>query len=213
MRIFEILKEDFKDEFDVDAYHGTTKDFDAFDPNLTGDIGMHFGNKKQAHHFTLDYMGRDKEGANIIPVKLRLKNPLRVKDMFSTLRTTYINRAKQFTLNTKGFYASDADRKEIYDAAKEADLARRKAGGEWGMLDKSKAEAQNKLKIASKRFWKAIENSAIHQGYDGFVYDNKAEGKGDSYVVFDPKNIRVKHASFDPKKANSDKLLDSEQFP
>lgn len=195
--------------FDIDAYHGTNADFDEFDPERSGGIGMHFGTVAQANTVSRSILtGQHADGANIIPVKLRMKTPLRVYDVFSTLRTTYIFRAKLFTLDTKGFNPSQEERSQIYAAAKFADKMRRKAGGEWGVLDKNKDEQQKLFTKATSLFWKSIETSAIRQGYDGFVYQNRVEGKGDSYVVFDPKNIRVRHANFDPEKSNSNKLLD-----
>ena len=186
------------DDFNIDAFHGTHNSFKKFDPNLTGDIGIHFGSKKAANDIVNPIFKPTngdpyKPGANIIPVKLRLKNPLRVKDMFSTLRTTYLNRAKQWVHNTPGFHPNTEDRNNIYDAAKEADKARRKAGGEWGALNKSKDKDQEIFKQSEKRFWQAIQTACEHQGYDGLVYSNKIEGNGDdSYIVFHPKNIRFK---------------------
>jgi len=199
--------------FNIDAYHGTTAAFDAFDPRRTGDIGMHFGTLQQADKvirpiFRSPDNAEYQPGANIIPVKLRLHNPLRVYDMFSTLRTTYMNRAKIWCLNTKGFDPNNEDHDRIFDLAKQTDRLRRAAGGEWGALNKSKSEQQAKFTASAADFWRAIQASAERQGYDGLVYGNRVEGKGDSYVVFHPNNIRTRHASFDPSKTSSDKLLD-----
>ena len=197
-------------DFNVDAYHGTTADFPAFDPKLTRDIGLHFGNAEQADRATRDYFGKSKDNANIIPVKLRLRNPLRVRDLFDTVRTRYIARAKKFCLETPGFHPNSEEHDAIFDTAKAADRARRKAGGDWGSLDKRKDAYQAPADAAAKAFWQAIQVSAERQGYDGFVYKNRVEGKGDSYVVFDPKNVRAKHASF--ANPDSDRLLDSRLF-
>lgn len=196
--------------FDIDAYHGTTADFDAFDPSLTRDIGIHFGTPEQAERATHDFYRKPRPNARIIPVKLRLKNPLRVYDMFDTLRTTYIARAKRFTLETPGFHPSREEREAIYAAAKLADKGRRKAGGDWGSLDTRKDAYQEPAEQAAKAFWQAIQASAERQGYDGFVYRNRVEGAGDSYVVFDPRNVRARHARF--ANLDSDKLLDSQSF-
>jgi hypothetical protein len=203
MRYHEITE-----DFNLDAYHGTTADFDAFDPGRTRDIGMHFGSATQADNAIKDVYGKRKDGANIIPVKLRVHNPLRVPDMFDTMRTTYINRAKTFCLLIRGFRASREERAAIFDAAKVADKARRKAGGDWGALDRAKEQFQAPAEAAAKVFWRTVQVSAERQGYDGFVYSNKIEGKGDSYVVFRPQNIRSRYANFDPSKADSDKLMD-----
>lgn len=196
--------------FDIDAYHGTTADFDTFDPSLTRDIGMHFGTAAQADKATRDWFNKPKDNAHIIPVSLRLRNPLRVRDLFDTTRTRYINRAKAFTLETPGFIPNREEHDEIYAAAKEADRARRRAGGDWGSLDSRKKEYQKPAEDAAKAFWQAIQKSAERQGYDGFVYNNRVEGKGDSYVVFDPRNVRARHASF--ANLDSARLLDSQNM-
>lgn len=198
--------------YTVRAYHGTIANFDAFDPRRTGDIGMHFGTAEQADTASKNAWSRQyEEGSNVIPVLLKIRHPLRVKDMFSTLRTRYINRAKQWCLLTPGFLPNQEDHAAIYDAAKAADKARRKAGGEWGALRGNNAAEQLQLKDADRRFWQAIEASLKHQGYDGLIYANRVEGGGDSYVVFDPSQVRVVHATFDPTKTDSGQLLDSYQ--
>jgi hypothetical protein len=197
-------------DFKVDAYHGTTADFPAFDPSLTRDIGLHFGTAQQADRATRDYFGKPKDNANIIPVKLRLRNPLRVRDLFDTTRTRYIARAKKFCLETPGFHPNSEEHDAIFDTAKAADRARHKAGGDWGSLDSRKAAHQKPADDAAKAFWQAIQASAERQGYDGFIYKNRVEGKGDSYVVFDPRNVRAKHASF--ANPDSDRLLDCRLF-
>jgi hypothetical protein len=59
-------------------YHGRTKDFDKFDttgsssPNQ--EIGTHLGSPEQANVFA------SKEGGNIVPAYLDIKNPLRLHD-------------------------------------------------------------------------------------------------------------------------------------
>lgn len=219
MRYRDLISEDVTDPrlqraidqgFNLEAFHGTENDFDEFDPRKTGDIGIHFGSPGQASHFALDLRGQPKPGGNIIPVRLKLHRPLRVKDMFSTLRVTFINRAKQWTLATRGFHANEQERAAIYAAAKAADAARRRGGGDWSIqLDKSKASHLASYEQASRAFWEAIQASCERQGYDGLIYDNKAEGGGDSYVVFHANQVRAQHASFDPDKAESSKLLDS----
>ena len=202
MNLLDLFEKSSNDSFNVDAYHGTHNTFKRFDPNLSGDIGIHFGSKGAANHVVTPIFKRPdedpyKQGANIIPVKLKLKNPLRVKDMFSTLRTTYMNRAKQWVLVDPGyqggFRPNQEEHDEIFDAAKSADKIRYKAGREWGALDSRKDKEQALLKQADKRFWAAIQASVERQGYDGLVYSNKIEGKGeDSYVVFSPKNVKFK---------------------
>src|SRR5690606_21018409 len=54
------------------VYHGTTAAFTQFEK---GDIGFHFGGVFQAE------ARAEGEGANIRPVYLSIKNPLRIKDV------------------------------------------------------------------------------------------------------------------------------------
>ena len=158
MRITDLFEDSADQGFNIDAYHGTTADFDSFDPSLTGDIGMHFGTLPQADKMARNYWTRPgeekyKPGANIIPVKLRLRKVLRVKDLFSTLKTRYIIRAKSFWLETPGFRPTEDEKNAIYTAAKIADKARNKAGKEWGALNPSLDKEQAIWKQASKAFW------------------------------------------------------------
>lgn len=179
---------------EIIGYHGTKADFDQYDPALTGDIGIHFGSREQAdsaarHARKPGYP----DGANIRRADLDVHNLLRVQDRFSTLRQTFVGRAKQWSLETRGFRLTPEEHDELYHWAKIADKARRKGGGDWSIqLDKNKAKELAIYQDAGKRFWAVIQASAIRQGYDGFVYANRVEGKGDSYVVFDPTKIKTK---------------------
>lgn len=59
------------------AYHGTTSDFEKF---KAGDIGVHFGNVKQANSRLQD-ISTGTRGDRIIPVEIETKNPLLMKDV------------------------------------------------------------------------------------------------------------------------------------
>ena len=65
----------YKDK--ITAYHGTTSDFDKF---KAGDIGVHFGNVKQANSRLQD-ISTGTRGDRIIPVEIKTKNPLLLKDV------------------------------------------------------------------------------------------------------------------------------------
>jgi hypothetical protein len=179
---------------EIIAYHGTKSNFEKFDPSLTGDVGIHFGTSDQANAAIRNQWQKIPEypeGANVRRANLDIKNPLRVYDNFSTLRATFMGRAKKWSLETPGFHMSQNEREELYRCAKIADKARRKAGGDWSIaLLPQNADLNRVYEQASKEFWAVIQASAIRQGYDGFVYANRAEGKGDSYVVFDPDLIQ-----------------------
>ncbi len=65
--------------FNVDAYHGTRSDIDAFE---SGDIGSHFGTTEQANK-RLKGTQRDRgmDGENVLPVKLKVENSLELPDL------------------------------------------------------------------------------------------------------------------------------------
>ena len=56
-------------------YHGTDKQFDAFDPNY-GELGSHVGPIEQANNVA----GDRGVGCRVIPVHVALRNPLRLED-------------------------------------------------------------------------------------------------------------------------------------
>jgi hypothetical protein len=187
------------------AYHGTAHDFGEFDPAKTKDIGIHFGTKDQAHAVIRKMWRKSDDpeyepGARIIKADIDLKNPLRVRDNFSTLKTAFQRRARDLHLLTPGFSLNDEERSTLYHHAKQADLARKRGGGDWSIqLDKNKAEHLAKYDHHSKEFWNTFQSSAKRQGYDGLIYRNRVEGAPgrkakrdeDSYVVFDKSQIKA----------------------
>jgi hypothetical protein len=187
------------------VFHSTTEEFDEFDPRKSNDIGIHFGTPEQADAAAKP-IGKYREGTRLIPAYIKVENPLRVKDMFSTLRNRFINRAKILILDTPGLHFNDEEKAEIYDAAKKADAARSKAGGDYSIeLIPSNAKLLEEYNTQSKRFWNVAEKAIRRNGYDGLVYNNKVEGKGDSYAVFDPKQIKSaigNSGAFDPKSGS-----------
>jgi hypothetical protein len=197
------------------VYHGTSKDFPAFDPTKTGDIGMHVGTPEQASRAAADaWSGKPVEGSQVMPLYAKTQNPLRVKDTFSTLGQRHIARAKALSLETPGFYMNDAEHAAMYEAAKRADAARKRGGGDYSMrLDDNKKGALEAYRAADSQFWDTVEQSMRRQGYDSMIYNNKVEGKGDSYMVLDPNQLRSVHARFDPAKSDSADLLASRAAP
>ncbi len=187
------------------VFHSTPEEFDEFDPRKSHDIGIHFGTPEQADAAAKP-IGKYREGTRLIPAYIKVENPLRVKDMFSTLKNRFINRAKILTLDTPGLYFSSDERAEIYDAAKKADAARSKAGGDYSIeLIPSNAKLREEYNTQSKRFWSVAEKAIRRNGYDGLVYNNKVEGKGDSYAVFEPTQIKSaigNSGAFDPKSGS-----------
>lgn len=179
----------------IRAYHGTKADFEAFDPSMTKDLGMHFGTAEQAEKAVWNPWSKEyPAGANIRPVDLHIQNPVRLPDMFSLLGKGMQAVAKKLTLETPLLFSDEA-REALYGAAKRADVLKRKAGGIRQWLppeDSTLLSAAEKAEYAdaTKRFWKTVEKTIKENGYDSAVYANKVEGKGDSYIVFDPNLIR-----------------------
>lgn len=66
------------------VYHATPNAFDAFDTSTDrSDLGAHFGTREQADRIATGMRLDNREGTNIMPVWLSIKNPLRLKDVGS----------------------------------------------------------------------------------------------------------------------------------
>lgn len=78
----------------------------------------------------------------------------------------------------------------------------------WG--DPSRVAADNPSLNLPTTSMESIRRELERRGHDGIVYANQVEGVGkDSYVVFDPNQVRSRFAAFDPAKRNSSDLLAS----
>jgi len=78
---------EFRDWFDGSkvtkpVYHATQSDFNSFDTSLS-DLGAHFGNLAQANKIATGMRLGNREGTQIMPVWLSIKNPIRLKDVGS----------------------------------------------------------------------------------------------------------------------------------
>ncbi len=95
----------------VSSFHGTDAVFDDFE--YTGDIGFHFGSAETANARLNQMSGEDApgEGANIRPVTLDIKNPLRLPDLHDWNPVAVAS-----TLVDQGIISQDqADAAEIVD--------------------------------------------------------------------------------------------------
>ena len=182
----------------VRAYHGTTGDFERFDPSRTTDIGMHFGTAEQANNAIASGIrgsaGEYPQGANVRPVDLDIEKTLRMPDVFSILGKGMTPVARKLTLETPGLRFEDADRTQLFDYAKRLDTLKRKAGGIRSWQDPMQstllsAAQKAEYEAAYQGFWKTVEKGITSSGYDSAVYNNKVEGKGDSYIMFDHTRI------------------------
>lgn len=133
----------------VDAFHGTSADIDKFGSGES--IGPHFGTAEQADKFAKEIGGR------IYPVKLALKNPLRLPDGMWE--------------NPSGMLLRLLDKGIISE--KELDTVQYRG----------RANTPNELKEDLKKVADLIRS----KGYDSIVYDNIHEGTGDSYIALNPR--------------------------
>ncbi len=168
-------------------FHFTTADFSRFG---RGDIGYHFGTAEQAVDrgastggvFVL--WGDDKptarEGARTIPVYLNLENPLRLRDVGSWDSPSDVLQAIPARLRVK-----------LPSAVQEAV----QAFEEWennAPTSISRAEEARQRGPQVTKALGAIRDGLKALGYDGVVYRNEFESKGqgeDSYIAFDNDQI------------------------
>ena len=163
------------------VFHGTDKEFDEF---TRGELGSHFGTAEQANKRLNTSIGKPSTGENIIPAYIRLNNPIR----FSS-DPGYFGRLSLLDQLMKDKAISESESKELLDQMNESDKRFASTGG---------------ANERAERF-KVIREYLKSKGYDGIVYPNEYEGKGESYIVFDPTQIKSaigNSGAFDPKKAS-----------
>ena len=173
-------KEFFKDTKVVDskgepkvAYHGTPKSFEIF--KETDDIGFHAGTSQQANQRLITSRTFDeidyKEGGNVMPVYLNIKNPLRLND---------INWGEPMDV-IEDILEKDASGGQI--------PLKSKAWSEIKDVEK-KLSLMNINATNRKEALGLIKNKLKELGFDGIVYENQYEGEGDSYIAFDANQIK-----------------------
>ncbi len=152
------------------VYHGTRSMFDRFslpeELSDEGDLGIHFGNPRQAGHRALYDWDPSKgdvltaePGANIRPVYLDVKKPLRMYDA-----VVWTPRRVALGLFERRLMTRD----------------------EMQKFTRSRAVPTKEWYHSSHRLLrKWIED----RGYDSVVYRNEYEGGGDSYIVWHPEQI------------------------
>lgn len=145
--------------------------FSSFDIRRSSDIGTHFSSSKE----TASYFSKDEYGQEVIhPVYLNIRDLHRVSDWFSNVgdTATEIFEHPLQELKTEGLIDA-ADVKKIQALAADVDnsgkLSDRKLRNIWGELNRI---------VTSKN------------PESGLVYENIWEGGGDSYVAFNPNQIK-----------------------
>ena len=175
----------FKDTTVVDEknnprvmYHGRNKDFESFDTTntktKTQEIGTHIGTADQANEFAT------REGGNVVPAYLDVKNPLRLNDYGSFDSSEVLEQ-----LRSRGGFDEDLideieDIPSIIERNKAVvDLI--KDSGYDGIVYLNKREGLN-LKGTDKQKSAKIDEL---QDYDDETLMKKYGAK-DSYIIFDP---------------------------
>ena len=181
----ENFKSKFKDTTVVDEknkprvmYHGRNKDFESFDTantkTDTQEIGTHIGTADQANEFAT------REGGNVVPAYLDVKNPLRLNDYGGFHSGEVLEQ-----LRSRGGFDEDLldeieDIPSIVERNKAVvDLI--KGSGYDGIVYLNKREGLN-LKGTEKQKSEKIDEL---QDYDDETLMKKYGAK-DSYIIFDP---------------------------
>lgn len=186
--------------FTTDAYHGTIKNFDEF--KIKNDLGVHVGNIEQANerlNFLRDGKKSPKQGENILPLKVKMENTLRLNDLGEwvpseiekdLIKNNITTRKEINQLYKNKLIKKNKDDDNRIDLLKELikskgyDSVVYKNTGEIPNID------ENYLNMSEKKFKKwAIDNAK------------------DSYIILNPENIRSRFAKFDPANEGKSGLL------
>ena len=189
--------------FSLKAYHGTGAAFDEFDldkgtPSSGGGHAPHFADKRaEAKGYAKKTKG------HVLEVLLRTKNPYYVNSIGPTLpnanrepRDLYLDLGKEQLrkLMTVRMPKSDDDIEGWQKYKDEQKLT----------LDKV-YNHDNK-----KRIWNEVYKQLSDQGYDSIIWKDVPSdhfaGYYNKIVIFDPKNVRLISAAFDPAKSESKDL-------
>lgn len=141
------------------VFHTTSADFAEFDATR-GDLGAHFGTLEQALHVADRGPRSAQDGRRVVPVWLKLQNPLRLRD--------------EGSFHADGI-AVQLERKGLLPAG-EGKRIRQACDTDFRLREKFDAKLRAVIRAA---------------GYDGVVYRNEHEGQGDSYIVFEPGQVRT----------------------
>lgn len=167
------------------VYHSTLGNFDEFKTTTNRSLGAHFGSEEAANNRIKSFINRHEENkgisladkpSQIMPVNLSLKKPFRMDDMISWQPEEVANRINYYIME-RNLDMPYIKPKHIIDESKNA------------------VQIYNDDEIVS-----ALKKG----GYDGIVYENTIEGGGDSYIAFDPTQIKSIHnqGTYNPKDAN-----------
>lgn len=170
----------------IRAYHGTPANFQGV-PRTDG-LGAHFTPSREV----AEAFREGSEAGRVIEANLSIRNPLRVEDhqgSHTDAGSTIESFVKQGVLPKETF-----NQEAVTDRVMNRHAELLEASGEKGNA------LTDEWRKANSEAWTKANNEELErakqyiksQGYDGLVYKNrgKGEGGGDSYVTFDPAQIR-----------------------
>ena len=145
------------------VYHGSRVTFEGFkSPKRDPDIGFHFGDISQAEYFAgFNAHGRTATGGRIMPVYLRISNPLRVVDVFG---------GKRRHLLAVAWHLCDIG---IIDVA-----------------TRDRAQNQGSARLGWSIIIKALKARGRDGFIYKNVREGNVKGENSAYVVFDAEQIR-----------------------
>lgn len=173
--------------FTIPVFHGTNAKFDEFSlekgkPSIMGGFAPHFSDKRKEADGYRKEAGR---GAKVLHCLLRIKKPLVI------------------SFDPQKGKLSPAEYKRITGHAWDGGDDRFPPNGRKA-LDKLMDDFGWEDHRAN---WTNAYQVLRSKGYDGLFYPDVAadhsEGQYGKYVVFDPKNVRLVDAAFDPSKSGS----------
>ena len=147
------------------------------------------------------------KGANIIPVRVKSKNPLRLDDAGEWRE---LDSSIDYLLNSNLVKNADGSVDKV--TRDKLNRERRKANKVKEKYEDPRDfyTSPEAIKIRAR-----LVNIIKSKGYDSIVYKNNIESYGvtndkdkDSLIIFEPKNIRSQFAEFDPDKSESARMLD-----
>jgi hypothetical protein len=167
------------------GFHGTNAwdDFGRFDIGRSADIGTHFGTREQANRFagrTLDYdPGVDNAGQRVFPARLNIHNPLTIGDLGIWNPNDVLNSIVM---------RIDPDKRRLMrrllDEMADEKILRRHGG------DGEDSDVMYEFFSPKKGEFDHLRELLDDLGYDSIRYWNQVEGRGYSYIVWQPNLVR-----------------------
>jgi len=203
------------------AAHATLDDdITVFD---TAGFGTHIGQVKQANQRLRDIankgsgliLDRNLPGSNVMPVYLSIQNPLRMPDVGVWRDSAAVADA---------LIQMDINRDDVIEIREEAEDIKSQFTYSEFSEDQLVDEDGNEIRVSpdASPWTESQENRDLldelqsiieFAGYDGVVYENAVEGQGDSFIPFDPTQIKspFNEGTYDPNEADILKQEDQTQ--